>query len=107
VLWLGVGDPAPSALLALQGDLEAAARRLGVPPEERAFHPHLTLARAIPGTRPPPPPPEAPGPEPWSVTVREVVLYESRLGAGGARYTALETFPLGGRSPEPAVDGRA
>lgn len=43
VLWVGM-DPSPR-LLALQREVEAALVRAGVPPEERPFSPHITLAR--------------------------------------------------------------
>jgi 2'-5' RNA ligase len=33
------------ALSALQGDIERAIRRLGLPPETRKFVPHVSLAR--------------------------------------------------------------
>jgi 2'-5' RNA ligase len=95
VLWLGVGPAIPAPLVALQGGLEAAARRCGFAAEEREFRPHLTLARAA-GPRPAPP--GATDAARWSEPVREVVLFESRLHPSGARYTALETFPLGQRT---------
>lgn len=43
VLWVGM-DPSPR-LLALQRGIEAALVRAGIPPEERPFSPHITLAR--------------------------------------------------------------
>jgi 2'-5' RNA ligase len=44
VLWIGVEEPAPVvALAAAVGD---ATTRLGYGAEDRAFHPHLTVARA-------------------------------------------------------------
>jgi 2'-5' RNA ligase len=43
VFWAGV-ESAP-ALQALARDTEQAVARLGVPVEDREFHPHLTLAR--------------------------------------------------------------
>jgi len=61
------------------------------PPEERAYNPHLTLARARQrrGARIPelPPPPEL---DAW--TVDGFRLYRSRPGAGGAVYSVLEEF---------------
>lgn len=44
VLWLGLTDPS-NGLHQLHADLEFALSRLGHPPEERPFKPHLTLAR--------------------------------------------------------------
>jgi 2'-5' RNA ligase len=43
VLWVGVS--APPVLAALYEQVESAVTRLGFAPEERAFHPHITLAR--------------------------------------------------------------
>lgn len=44
VLWAGVQE-ASGALTALQARLESAARTIGLPPEKKTFHPHITLAR--------------------------------------------------------------
>jgi RNA 2',3'-cyclic 3'-phosphodiesterase len=45
VLWVGLtGDREP--LRRLAGSVGAAARRAGIPIEDRAYRPHLTLARA-------------------------------------------------------------
>jgi RNA 2',3'-cyclic 3'-phosphodiesterase len=46
VVWIGIH--APDALSTLQRNLEAAASRLGYPPEERPFSPHLTIGRVKP-----------------------------------------------------------
>jgi RNA 2',3'-cyclic 3'-phosphodiesterase len=43
VIWLGVD--APPELAALQRGIESAAAKLGYPPEDRSFSPHLTLGR--------------------------------------------------------------
>ncbi len=43
VIWIGIR--APEALPVFYRSLEAAAARLGYPPEERPFSPHLTLGR--------------------------------------------------------------
>ena len=45
VLWVGLDDPS-QALGRLNARLTAALTPLGFPPEDRPFHPHLTLARA-------------------------------------------------------------
>ncbi|MEP0773964.1 MAG: RNA 2',3'-cyclic phosphodiesterase [Acidobacteriota bacterium] len=78
--------------------LEACARRHGVPAEERGFSLHLTLARLdrpwgsdaverflaeVASWRLPP------------FEAREVVLFRSELGAGGARYQALARLAVG------------
>jgi len=43
VIWIGI--QAPEELAALQRGIEAAADKLGYPPEKRSFSPHLTIGR--------------------------------------------------------------
>ncbi len=43
ILWVGL--QAPPILNSLQHDLDSAAARLGYPPEDRDFSPHLTIGR--------------------------------------------------------------
>jgi 2'-5' RNA ligase len=96
IAWVGLrGGP---ELLALQRRVAAAACGcLGLEPERRPFHPHVTLARPR---------------KPWNrraseevastfegvlgepFAVEEGVLYKSDLGPGGSVYTAVERFPL-------------
>jgi RNA 2',3'-cyclic 3'-phosphodiesterase len=94
VLWIGVreidGEP---RLGRLAEALERAAQASGLAPERRPFEGHLTLARAPRGGRPSAPAERAGRAVPIPVT--EVVLFESRLGPTGARYTARARFPLG------------
>jgi 2'-5' RNA ligase len=101
VLWAGVAaDP---ELAPLAADVETALAALGLPREERAFSPHLTLARfdsprgldalhAAIG--------KAGSPEFGAATAREFHLYQSVLKPGGAEYTRLATFPFAGRASE-------
>lgn len=96
VLWVGVEEIDPGGRLeALAGALEAAARDAGFKAETRNFRPHLTLARAARGGRPTAPAPESVG---WigEAAIGDLVLFRSELRPQGARYTALERFPLGG-----------
>lgn len=76
----------------------AATAHLGKPPEDRAFHGHLTLARvakhAQVDLRPLVGMPVDAG---W--TVDAVCLVESRLSPAGARYEVVEHVPLGGQTP--------
>jgi RNA 2',3'-cyclic 3'-phosphodiesterase len=98
VAWVGVD--APEELMTLQADVtKAAVEALSFEPEERAYHPHATLARC---------------PDPWR---REAIdkfknaftsptgppfvadhgtLFESKLSPKGARYRAVEIFPMVG-----------
>lgn len=93
VLWAEVGASAP--LDALAGDVRAALQPLGFPPEERAFHAHLTLARAPKGSRLPRDLPERYDAEPVSWQADAVHLMRSHLGPQGARYEIVEACPLG------------
>ena len=101
VLWVRVEETSPGdALAALAAALEQAARGLGRDAEVRAFRPHLTRARGRRGARPDEPHDAAVGIG-TEVRVEALVLYRSLLEAGGARYTALESFPLGQPAHEP------
>jgi 2'-5' RNA ligase len=92
-LWAGV-QPKDS-LKSLAAKVERACQAAGVEPEQRAYRPHITLARWKGG---------APGvdrflerhggltSDPWEV--REFILFESRLGQSGAHYEPVEHYRL-------------
>jgi RNA 2',3'-cyclic 3'-phosphodiesterase len=61
-------------------------------PEKRPFWPHLTVARVRSAARPPRD--LDVGPPAGSFVADEVVLYRSKLGRGGARYTPLDRMTL-------------
>lgn len=99
VFWAGVS--ASDALPQLASTIEGAVEKLGIPREKRAYHAHLTLARA----------PESSGarycfrllqeqlsddapPQFGTMTAQEFFLYQSQIMRGGARYTKLQRFPL-------------
>jgi len=83
-------------IAALAAKVERICVGVGLPPERRAFHPHITLGRWGRGG--------------GSVvesflaahaalrsddfTVAKVTLYESRLGHGGAQYETVADYPL-------------
>jgi 2'-5' RNA ligase len=98
VLWVGA-DCEPDAT-SLHRALAAAARALGVEVEvERVFHAHLTLARCPKPWRPAAaerlaPVFAAPLGEPF--LARDAVLFESHLGAGGARHVPYARLALRG-----------
>lgn len=96
ILWVGLREIEPGdRLAALARGLESAAREVGFSPEERVFRPHLTIARAERDARPAVPSDlRWTDPEPFES--REIVLFRSDLHPSGARYTALERYPLGG-----------
>ena len=93
-LWAGVEPKEPVAALAAK--VERACLAVGLEPERRAFHPHITLARwKGPRTR-------ALADfldrrrglvsEPWEVA--EFTLFESRLSRHGAYYEEVTVYPL-------------
>jgi 2'-5' RNA ligase len=94
-LWARVEPKAPVAALAAK--VERVCQEVGLEPERRAFHPHITLARWK-GRR---------GrevadylerhrglaSEPFDVT--EFTLFESQLSRHGAHYEEVTSYPLG------------
>ena len=93
VLWLGVKDTS-GQLARLQRRLEQECEAAGFPREERAFKPHLTLARL-----------RAPAQTlseahrnvtfgPFNFEVNELLVMRSELGPGGSRYTPLSRHAL-------------
>ncbi len=94
-LWAGVEPKPPLASLAAK--IERACQQIGLEPERRAFHPHITLAR-------------------WKgrrarevqhflehqagltsepFEVKDFILFESRLSRHGAHYEAVTSYGLG------------
>ena len=96
VLWLGVveGGPFLAQLVAAVGALLGP---LGYPPEEREYHPHLTLARwkSPADLRETVASLEA-GPRGPAWTVEEVVLFESHTRPSGAEHVERGRFLLRG-----------
>jgi 2'-5' RNA ligase len=108
VFWIGIESGPQLAQLAR--DIDTAAAELGIPREERAFSPHLTLARGSGGS----------GSPKWrksdrpnsdfsvldkrlaampaldfgTMTAREFILYQSQLSPKGSKYTKLQRYPL-------------
>jgi 2'-5' RNA ligase len=106
VFWVGIN--AGPQLTELASNIDAATAELGSPREDRAFSPHLTLARG--GGKS--------GSPKWrkgdgsntifaaldkrlaamgeinfgAMTTREFILYQSQLSPGGSKYTKLERF---------------
>jgi 2'-5' RNA ligase len=94
VLWVGVHELAPEDGLRVMGRrFEEVARDLGFPAEDRSFRPHLTLARARGRARRPVPEPGGHDPL-GEIDATRIVLFQSELSREGARYTALDAFPL-------------
>jgi 2'-5' RNA ligase len=93
-LWAAVDPKAPVAALAAK--VERSCQSVGLEPERRAFHPHITLARFGRGSK------EAIAPflrrnaaltsKPFRVA--GFTLFESRLSRHGAFHEAVAEFPL-------------
>jgi 2'-5' RNA ligase len=92
VVWIGLATGA-AELSSLAATVEAECTRAGLEPEGRKFNAHLTLARArardgavLPAL--------PPAPEQTAWRADELILYESRLGRGGAVYEPLRRIRL-------------
>jgi 2'-5' RNA ligase len=96
-------SPGLAALTALAASAEVAARAAGAPAEERAFYPHVTLARI---RRPWPPPAitafrEAAAAQSLpAFQMRSIVLYRSRLEPAGPVHSPLREWRLGAQRVE-------
>ena len=93
-LWAAVEPRAPVAALAAK--VERACVNVGLEPERRAFHPHITLARwkgrrsrevadFLERAR---------GLSSAPFEVAEFILFESRLSRHGAHYEEIARYPL-------------
>jgi 2'-5' RNA ligase len=108
VFWIGIeAGPELAALAAL---VDSKLTALGIPKEEHAFSPHLTLARAAGGSGAPKwrkgdGPNRSfqklqeklaalPAPEFGTMTCAEFFLYQSQLSSGGSKYSKLAGFTL-------------
>jgi 2'-5' RNA ligase len=108
VFWIGI--QAGPELAELAASIDSALAELQVPPEDRPFSPHLTLARGGGGSGSPK---WRQGDGPNSVfatlqkrlaamseldfgtmTAREFFLYQSQLSPGGSKYTKLQRFSV-------------
>ncbi|HEX7772427.1 MAG TPA: RNA 2',3'-cyclic phosphodiesterase [Pyrinomonadaceae bacterium] len=95
VLWIGVSDPS-GKLSALQERLENECAAEGFPKEDRAYRPHLTIARIrrpegarrlvdahlqlhFPTT---------------NINLNELILFRSELSPKGSKYTAVSKHPI-------------
>lgn len=100
-LWAGVTPHAP--LRHLHAKVEAACARAGLPPDRRAYAPHVTVARL----------PRSLGAAPevarWCAahaalrsepfTLPHLILYRSTLGREGASYEPVARWALGTAGP--------
>jgi 2'-5' RNA ligase len=100
IVWAGFAA-VPPALLDCQSALEQALAPLGFPPEQRSYHPHLTLARVRDRRDAPALRAAVRGELNFGggiFAVEQLVLYESIRDQRGPRYVALHTAGLGGAS---------
>ena len=114
VFWIGIH--AGPQLARLAADIDTAVAELGVEREQRAFSPHLTLARAGGHGK------RSSGDPKWrkddrpnsafsvlekrlaamgdldfgTMAAEKFILYRSQLSPAGSKYTKLERFPLSG-----------
>jgi 2'-5' RNA ligase len=96
VLWVGLADPS-QALAHLNERLTAALMPLDFPPEDRPFHPHLTLARAQHSIRSNQLLPVLQAYQNrcfGEFSVTQLHLFQSELQRGGARHTILHSVML-------------
>jgi 2'-5' RNA ligase len=93
-LWAGIEPKPPVSALAAK--IERVCQSVGLEPERRAFHPHITLARwkgrrtrevqdYLERT-------SGLSSEPF--TVHELTLFESHLSRHGAHYAEVASYPL-------------
>lgn len=100
ILWAGV-EP-NGALDYLQAKVEGAAMRAGLPPEQRRYSPHVTLARLrhAPGNRVEQFVADHAGFRAPRITIDKFTLFSSFLSASGAIYTPEADYPLSAYSAE-------
>ena len=94
VFWVGIEDSA--SLIRLAEQVDKAMETIGFAREQRAFHPHLTLARfKVPQAQPALQAAISQDPEQdlGSFDVSEFFLFESKLSPHGAEYRKAERFP--------------
>jgi RNA 2',3'-cyclic 3'-phosphodiesterase len=110
VFWIGIH--AGPQLAKLAESIDTTVAEVGIPPEERPYSPHLTLARAGAGRRSGSPKwRKGDGPNATfavlekrlaamgeldfgKMTAREFILYHSQLSPKGSKYSKLQRFPL-------------
>jgi 2'-5' RNA ligase len=95
VLWIGVSDPT-GKLTALQKTFDDECAAAGFPKEDRAYKPHLTIARLrkLEAAR------QLAGThlqmtfEPIEIPVHELTVFRSELSSKGSRYTAISRHQI-------------
>lgn len=103
ILWVGLTGNT-QALHELIFEIEAALEPLGFSPEEKPYHPHLTLARikrenANVGSALMQTGILESNQHLGTVNVDRFTLFQSDLDSSGAKYTSLWTVPFSGETP--------
>jgi len=95
VIWAGLSGDVDS-LAAVERDVTARLFRVGIPPEDRPYSPHLTLGRVKdPGDLKTAALFHALGDAALGATaVEAITLFESRVSSKGPTYIALQRTPL-------------
>lgn len=84
VLWIGPAET-PEPLRGLVRDLWSALARVGLSPDFKPFHAHMTIARKVQT------PPELPAPSPVHWLIDDFSLVESETDPRGSRYQVVAT----------------
>ncbi len=95
VLWIGVNDPS-GKLVGLQRQVENECAKKAFEKEDRAYRPHLTIARI---RRPEGARQLADAHlqikfEPAQMAIQEIILFRSELNSKGSRYTPISRHEL-------------
>lgn len=85
VLWIGPAET-PESLRGLVRDLWSALARVGLSPDFKPFHAHMTIARKVQT------PPELSSPSPVHWLIEGFALVESETDPHGSRYQVVATF---------------
>lgn len=95
VLWMGVNDPS-GRLLALQKGLEKEIAAVGFQKEDRAFRPHLTIARIRrpEGARQLADAHLKTEFEPQEIKLNKLIVFRSELTSSGSKYTVISHHQL-------------
>jgi 2'-5' RNA ligase len=99
VIWVGIQEYGP--LEYIYSDIEDVMKKIGYPPEDRPFSPHLTIGRVRSGKRLPElliRLDEFRAASFDGFEVKGVTLMKSELKPGGAEYSSLAEIPLEGRN---------
>ena len=93
VLWIGLNDSS-GRLANLHKEFDDECVRVGFASEDRAFHPHLTLARLRNPQKAQVPREFHTKFEPIEFTATGLTVFRSELGREGSRYSVISSHPL-------------